>query len=137
MLRRIERLDGIDQRLRAVVIEAVSHLSFDVQVIEGLRTLARQKEYYAIGRPGGPPGPTVTDTLASKHLVGRAVDLAPLQADGSLNWKDSASFDKLAAAMFEACKVVGVRIRWGADWDQDGKPRERGESDSPHFELVS
>lgn len=136
MLRRIERLDGIDQRLRAVVIEAASHLHFDVQVIEGRRTLERQKELYAQGR-NGDPRPKVTWTLASPHIEGRAVDLAPLQPDGSLNWNDAASFDKLAAAMFDACKVVGVRIRWGADWDQDGKPRERGESDSPHWELVS
>ncbi len=39
-------------------------------------------------------------------------------------------------AMFAAAKELGVKIRWGADWDQDGVPREKGESDSPHFELV-
>ncbi len=134
MLKHIERLDGIDQRLRAVVIEAASHLVFNVQVIEGRRTQARQQELYDQGRKT--PGMIVTDTLRSKHIEGRAVDLAPLQTDSSIDWKDAASFDKLAAAMFEACKVVGVRIRWGADWDQDGRPRERGETDSPHFELV-
>jgi peptidoglycan L-alanyl-D-glutamate endopeptidase CwlK len=28
-----------------------------------------------------------------------------------------------------------VPLRWGADWNRNGNPRERGESDSPHFEL--
>lgn len=136
MLRHIERLDQIDQRLRAVVLEAASRLLFDVQVIEGRRTLARQKELYAQGR-NGDTRPVVTWTMASPHLEGRAVDLAPLQHDGSLDWKDSASFDKIRVAMMDACKVVGVRIRSGADWNMNGTPRERGETDSPHFELVS
>jgi peptidoglycan L-alanyl-D-glutamate endopeptidase CwlK len=38
--------------------------------------------------------------------------------------------------MFAAAKELGVPIRWGADWERDGKPRERGVTDSPHFELV-
>ena len=41
-----------------------------------------------------------------------------------------------ADAMLAASRKVGVRLRWGADWDQDGKPRERGETDSPHWELA-
>lgn len=135
MLRRIERLDGLDQRLRAVVIEAASRLRFDVQVIEGRRTLERQRELYAQGRTA--PGKVVTWTMASPHLEGRAVDLAPLQPDGSIDWKDIAGFEKLRLAMMDASRVVGVRIRSGADWNMNGTPRERGESDSPHFELAS
>jgi peptidoglycan L-alanyl-D-glutamate endopeptidase CwlK len=37
--------------------------------------------------------------------------------------------------MFAAAKELGVSIRWGADWDNDGNYREKGEYDSPHFEL--
>jgi peptidoglycan L-alanyl-D-glutamate endopeptidase CwlK len=37
--------------------------------------------------------------------------------------------------MLKAAEELGVDIRWGADWDEDGNPRERGESDSPHFEI--
>ena len=39
--------------------------------------------------------------------------------------------------MFAAADDLNVAVRWGADWDRDGKPRERGESDSPHFELAA
>jgi peptidoglycan L-alanyl-D-glutamate endopeptidase CwlK len=38
--------------------------------------------------------------------------------------------------MFNAAKELNVDIRWGADWNQNGKKREKGETDSPHFELV-
>jgi peptidoglycan L-alanyl-D-glutamate endopeptidase CwlK len=41
----------------------------------------------------------------------------------------------MAKAMLAAAKELGIGIRWGADWDSDGKPREKGETDSPHFEL--
>jgi len=53
-----------------------------------------------------------------------------------IDWNDLAKFDAIYAAMMEAAKVEGVRIRSGMDWDQDGKVRERKESDSPHYETV-
>jgi peptidoglycan L-alanyl-D-glutamate endopeptidase CwlK len=135
MIRHGERLFGVDQRLQAVVRAAAQLvLPNDVQVIEGVRTLERQKQLYAQGRTA--PGAICTWTLQSKHIGGLAVDVALLQADGSINWNDPAGFDRLAEAMFTASRQVGVRLRWGADWDQDGNPRERGETDSPHFELA-
>ena len=35
--------------------------------------------------------------------------------------------------MFQAAKQLGVSIRWGADWNSNGRPREKGETDSPHL----
>ncbi len=101
-----------------------------------MRTPERQHELYAQGRTK--PGKIVTWTKISNHFrnaktgFGHAVDLAPFPID----WNDIARFDRLAGLMFRAASIEGVTIRWGADWDRDGKPRERGESDSPHFELV-
>jgi peptidoglycan L-alanyl-D-glutamate endopeptidase CwlK len=46
-------------------------------------------------------------------------------------------FDKIAVAMFTAAKELRISIRWGANWDLDNMPRERGETDNPHFELRS
>jgi peptidoglycan L-alanyl-D-glutamate endopeptidase CwlK len=54
-----------------------------------------------------------------------------------VDWNDLERFDALAGLMFRAAEQEGVKITWGADWDRDGVPRERGESDSPHFELAS
>lgn len=129
-----QRLHGIDQRLAAVVRDAALRCRQKFIVIEGLRTPERQAQLYAQGRTA--PGAIVTWTMQSKHLDGQAVDLAPLAADGSIDWKNTAAFDAIAKSMFEAATVLEYRIRWGADWDGDGKPRERGESDSPHFELA-
>ena len=68
----------------------------------------------------------------NKHVTGQAVDIVPYPVD----WEDLSKFDATAKAMFAAAKELGVSIRWGADWDNDGKLREQGEYDSPHFELV-
>jgi hypothetical protein len=69
-----------------------------------------------------------------KHAYSRVV------AAGTDQWGNTPTnlkrSDVDAVAMFAAAKELGVSIRWGADWDGDGKPRERGESDSPHFELA-
>ena len=121
--------------LVCVVKRAIEISEQDFMVLEGVRTLERQRELYAQGRTA--PGQIVTWTLQSRHFAapdgyGRAVDLVPWPID----WQDPAKFDAIAEAMYAAAQNLDVALRWGADWDQDGKPRERGESDSPHFELV-
>lgn len=128
--RSLDRLNGVDPRLVAVVKRAIEITTQDFMVLEGLRTPQRQAELYAQGRTT--PGPVVTWTMQSPHLEGRAVDLVPHPVD----WNTLSKFDAIAKAMFDAAKEQGVSIRWGADWDRDGKPRERGETDSPHFEIV-
>lgn len=127
-----ERLMGVNERLAGVVRRA-SYLSpVPFIVVEGLRTQARQAELYAQGRTK--PGPVVTWTMKSKHIEGKAVDLAPYE-NGKIDWNDLTKFDAIARAMRQAAAESGVSIRWGADWDGDGKPREKGETDSPHFEV--
>lgn len=129
-----QRLADVDPRLAAVVRDAALRTRQKFMVVEGRRTLARQQELYAQGRTK--PGKVVTWTMKSKHIDGLAVDLAPLDENGAIPWGDFAAFKEIARAMFEAAQVLEYRIRWGADWDQDGNPRERGETDSPHFELA-
>lgn len=128
--RSLQRLEGVHPNLVKVVHRAIELSEVDFGVLEGLRTKARQAELYAQGRTK--PGKVVTWKMDSPHIVGKAVDLIPYPLD----WANTAAFDAIAVAMFKAAKELGVYIRWGADWDMDGKPRERGESDSPHFELI-
>lgn len=130
----LKRLHDVKPELAGVVILAAQRCELALLVVEGLRTPERQRELYAKGRTTA--GPVVTWTMQSKHLTGDAVDVAPLLPDGSIPWNNTKAFDTVAAAMFAAAAERGVSIRWGADWDGDGKPRERGETDSPHFELA-
>lgn len=128
-------LVGVHPDLVKVVTYAIENSEQDFAVICGVRTEAEQRELYAQGRTK--PGLVVTWSMRSRHMpaadgFGRAVDLVPYPVD----WNALSKFDAIAKAMFAASKELGVPIRWGADWDQDGNVRERGESDSPHFELA-
>jgi peptidoglycan LD-endopeptidase CwlK len=132
----LARLEGVHPDLVKVVKRAIELSTVDFMVLEGVRTPARQKELYAQGRTK--PGPKVTWTLNSNHFVkpstgfGHAVDLVPYPVD----WTDLKKFDAMSKAMFAAAKDVGIPIRWGKDWNSNGKPGEKGETDSPHFELL-
>lgn len=132
--RSMMRLVGVDDSLVRVAKLAISKSPFDFTVVEGKRTLQRQTELYAQGRTK--PGKVVTWTMKSKHLDGKAIDLAPCDANGRIDWTDIDKFKKIASLMFWAAEELNVKIRWGGDWNQNGRPHEKGETDSPHFELV-
>lgn len=136
--RDLQRLNGVKTVLVAVVKEAATRTRRPFFVNEGLRSEERQKQLWAIGRRGLGGEKPVTWTMKSPHLSGDAVDLYPCLGPGmkAIDELPLAWYDEMAAAMFEAAATLGVKIRWGADWDMDGKPRERGEHDSPHFELA-
>lgn len=144
----LKRLEGINPRLRKVVDRALEIAEEDFMVIEGLRTKEQAWANWGKGRTAAqcqaagvpikyaqPSAAKVTwlkNPLNSKHISGNAVDLAP----SPLDWNDLKRFDKMASAMFKASAELQIPIRWGADWDDDGVFREKGETDSPHFELV-
>ena len=145
--RSLDRLVGVDERLQQVVKRAIQLTKQDFMVLEGVRTREQCMINYGKGRTiaqcvakgvpaqyANPNAAKVTwlnDPFASKHVTGKAVDLVPYPVD----WNDLKKFDVIAQAMLQASKELSIPIRWGADWDGDGKPRERGESDSPHFEI--
>ena len=72
-----ERLKGVDSRLINVLNELIKMM--DVTIIEGLRSAERQKELLAKG---------ATKVKYSKHMEGKAVDLAPYPID----WKTEMVF---------------------------------------------
>lgn len=120
-------LKGVNPALVKVVRRALELTTVDFIVIEGVRTRARQQELWNQGRTT--PGKIVTRTMKSKHLEGKAVDLLPVTG-----WENLSSFKAVSKAMFQAANELGVKITWGADWNGNGI-QEKGEDDSPHFEL--
>jgi len=109
-------LAGVKPELVRVIRRAYGISTLPFRVTEGVRTLARQKELLAIG---------ATTTLKSRHLTGHAVDLAAL-VNGKVRW-DWPLYARLAAAVKQAAKEIGVPIEWGGDWKKF--------KDGPHFQL--
>ena len=148
------QLATVHPLLRQVVELALKKSKVDFKVIEGVRSDHQSLVNFGKGRTVAELAPWTESpatyarpreakvtwlrnpfkTRHRKQADGwaHAVDLLPAPYD----WKETAPFDEVARAMFEAARELGVEIRWGADWDRDGRPRERGEFDSPHFELV-
>lgn len=108
------RLKGVHPDLVRVMLRAGTQTDF--LVVEGLRTMARQRELVKAG---------ASRTLNSRHLTGHAVDIAPL-VGGKLTWSWE-MFHKLAPIVKEAAKAEGVKIIWGGDW--------KSFPDGPHWEL--
>ena len=71
------------------------------------------------------------DSLHNR-LPSPAVDLAPTPID----WKDSARFARLAGYVQAVADDLGIRIRWGGDWNSNGRTADERFVDMPHFELV-
>jgi peptidoglycan L-alanyl-D-glutamate endopeptidase CwlK len=147
-----ERLNGVHPDLYAVVLRAAEICPIKFMVVEGIRSDTQAYLNYGKGRtstelaakgvptkyaqPALSKVTWLNNPLSTTHRkqpdgFGHAVDLLPAPFD----WAKTGPFDIVAEAMFQAAKELNVKIRWGADWDNDGKFRERGESDSPHFEL--
>lgn len=114
--RSLNNLKGIHPDLRRVIDRALQESPLDFIVIEGLRTMQRQRELYASG---------ASKTMNSRHLTGHAVDLLPIGKEGAaFAWP---LYDKLGPAVKAAADAEGVEIVWGGDW---AKFR-----DGPHFQL--
>ena len=114
--RSLLRLEGLHPDLVRVVKKAAAISPLDFTVLEGLRTLERQKQLSQIG---------ATKTLSSRHLTGHAVDLAPM-IDGEVSW-DWPLYRRLATIVKEATVAENVPIEWGGDW--------RTFKDGPHWQL--
>lgn len=114
--RDLERLTGVHPDLVRVIkrVAATSPIAF--AVLEGLRTMQRQRQLLASG---------ATTTLNSRHLTGHAVDIAPL-VGGEIRW-DWPLYYQLAKFVKEAAKAEGVVIEWGGDWVKF--------KDGPHWQL--
>lgn len=114
---------GVHPDLVKVVRRALQLSEIDFSVIEGLRTKERQARLFKQG---------TTKTLNSRHLTGHAVDIVPYPLD----WNDKEAFGKLAKAMFTAANELKVAIRWGGDWNRNGRSDDETFYDGPHFELL-
>lgn len=110
-------LKGVHPDLVKVVERAIEITKLDFTVIEGLRTMARQRELVADG---------ASKTYRSRHLTGHAVDLMALDCRGRGSWHWPL-YTELANAMLQAARELGVAVEWGGHW--------RTFKDGPHFQL--
>ena len=115
-----ERLRGVDTRLVNVLNELIKIM--DVTIIEGLRSKQRQEILLKEGK---------TKTKFSKHIEGKAVDLAPYPID----WEDRDRFHYMGGMIRGIAKQLNINVRWGGDWDGDGETKDNKFDDLVHVEI--
>jgi peptidoglycan LD-endopeptidase CwlK len=114
--RSLSRLEGVHPDLVRVVKKAAALSNLDFTVLEGIRSVERQKQLVSQG---------ASKTMNSRHITGHAVDLAPMIA-GEVRW-DWPLYHKLAKIVKAAAADEKVPLQWGGDW--------RAFKDGPHWEL--
>lgn len=111
-----ERLNGVHPDMVKVMEEAIKESPLDFSITEGLRTRERQKELFSAGK---------SQTMNSRHLTGKAVDIAVL-VDGKVTW-DFKYYQIAADHIKGVATKLDIPLVWGGDWVSF--------KDGPHFEL--
>jgi peptidoglycan L-alanyl-D-glutamate endopeptidase CwlK len=99
-------LKGIHPDLRTIADRALYLSPIDFRIVDGLRTLAEQRENVKKG---------VSKTMNSRHLTGHAIDFAVLKL-GEIDWHDLTGFGVIGQCFLIAEKELKIPVDWGGDW---------------------
>jgi peptidoglycan L-alanyl-D-glutamate endopeptidase CwlK len=120
-----DRLATCHNHLQVLFNEVIKH--FDCTILEGTRDKEAQDKYFKEGK-------TKVKYPNSKHnrFPSLAVDVAPYPVD----WRNTARFYYFAGFVKGIAMQMGIKIRWGGDWDGDTEVRDQSFNDLPHFEVI-
>lgn len=109
-------LKGIHPDLVKIARRALELSVVDFGVIEGFRTMERQRQLVREG---------ASQTLKSRHLTGHAIDVAAfIGKDVSWEWR---YYEQISTAFNKASSELKIPIEWGGSW--------KTLKDGPHFQL--
>ena len=123
--RSIKHLVTLDERLQKVLNEVIKYV--DCSIIEGHRSGERQDRLFEEGR-------TKVKYPNGRHNANpsRAVDVVPYPID----WDDRERFHLFAGFVIGIGQSMGIRLRWGGDWNMNFEVDDNNFDDFPHFVLV-
>jgi len=120
----LSKLETCDKRLQDLFLKVVK--KFDCTILEGYRSKDRQNKLFDEGK-------SKLKYPKGKHnsLPSKAVDVAPYPID----WNDRERFTYFAGYVIGIAYQMGLKIRWGGDWDMDTQVKDNNFDDLPHFEI--
>ena len=120
-----EKLLTCRNELQVVAHEAIKLVDFSI--IHGYRTQEQQDLIYAQGL-------SKAKYPNSKHNTNPsdAFDFMPYPVD----WKDTKQFSYIAGIIVGIGLAKGIVLRWGGDWNQNGKINDERFLDFGHIEFV-
>lgn len=125
-----ERLSTCHPDLQRLFEEVVKN--YDCTILQGHRTKEEQDEYFRTGR-------SKVQYPNSKHnkMPSMAVDVAPyFKEQPHVRWENKEKFYHFAGYVQGVADQLGIKIRWGGNWDMDDELLDQTFFDLPHFELV-
>ena len=119
-----ERLASCDERLQDVFNEVINYV--DCSILEGHRSKERQNKLYDENR-------TKVKYPNGRHnsSPSKAADVTPYPVD----WEDRERQTLFAGFVIGIARGMGIRLRWGGDWDMDFHVMDNRFDDFPHFEV--
>ena len=123
--RSLKGLSTCDKRLQKVFNEVIK--TVDCSVLEGHRHQTRQDALYKEGK-------TKVKFPHGRHnsLPSRAVDVCPYPID----WSDRERFHLFSGFVLGIAKSMGIKLRWGGDWNMNWEVDDNKFDDFPHFEVL-
>lgn len=120
----LDRLSTCDRRLQKVFMEVIRH--FDCVILEGHRNQVAQDKAFAEGKsklkwPNG----------NHNSMPSKAVDCMPFPID----WKDRERMTLFAGFVMGIAQSMGIKLRWGGDWNQNTQVKDNSFDDLVHFEV--
>lgn len=97
------------------------------EVLAGFRGEEIQNEAFRTGKSKQKWPTSKHNTLPSK-----AIDIVPYPVD----WNDSSKFYYMAGVAKGIAHDLGIKLRWGGDWDMDTDFKDQKFNDLSHFELL-
>ena len=119
------RLATCHPDIQKVMNEVIKY--FDCTILEGHRGSEAQNKAYNEGR-----STVIFPNGKHNKIPSEAVDVMPCPID----WKDINRLCYFAGFVVAIGLLMGVKIRWGKDWDRDTDLNDQTFKDGPHFELV-
>jgi peptidoglycan L-alanyl-D-glutamate endopeptidase CwlK len=125
----LEQLRTLDERLQKVLVQVIGY--YDFKVLEGFRGEQAQNAAYFRGA-------SKLRWPFGKHNrnPSLAVDIAPYPIDWANSEAARQRFCYLAGHVMAEARHLGIKLRWGGDWDGDQDTRDEKFRDLGHFELI-
>jgi hypothetical protein len=123
-----ERLATCVDDLQRVMVEAIKIMDFTV--VEGHRGKAAQNIAFnkGLSQKQWPNGEHNSEPS-------RAVDITPYPIDWSDAEKNTQRMVLLAGIVLACAFHLGIKLRWGGDWNMNGDTRDEHFRDYGHFEV--
>lgn len=127
------KIAEINEKLQDVVRLALEWGVMDFAVIECIRSKELQTQYFNTGK-SKLTWPHSKHNVLNPGDLSSAFDAAPV-VNGKISWNLKHCIH-LAGIIISAGRCLGIRIRWGGNWDMDGEPvTDQDFQDLIHYEL--